>query len=151
MTHLSTQSLGNWHPRDHNGVVVMRMADLDPRRAAVAAAVCATLRRSRLSVRLCAMAACAFALAGCETLVTVPDAALLKPQPSPKCEARPEKAAGDGSSEATKLRRLDYEAQCYRHAEMIARARLGKLQASLRESEAKARARASKADTAANP
>jgi hypothetical protein len=146
MTHLSTQSLGNWRLREHNGVAVMRMADLDPRQAAVAAAVCATLRRSRFSVRLCAIAACGFALAGCETLVPMPDTALLKPLPSPKCEARPASGAG-GGSEAEKLRRLDYEAQCYRHAEMIARTRLGKLQASLRESAAKA----SKADTAAKP
>jgi hypothetical protein len=145
MTHLSTQSLGNWHRREHNGVIVMRMADLDPRQAAVAA-VCATLRRSR-PVRLCAIAACGFALAGCETLVPMPDAALLKPQSSPKCEARPEKTAGDGSSEAATLRRLDYEAQCYRHAEMIARARLSKLQRSIEQ----AKVKASKRDTTANP
>ena len=124
----------------------MRMADLDPRQAAVAAAVCATLRRSR-SARLCAVAACGFALAGCETLVPLPDAALLKLQPSPKCAARPEKGAGDGSSEAAKLRRLDYEVQCYRHAEMIARYRLGKLQELIQQ----AKARASKRDTASNP
>jgi hypothetical protein len=147
MTHLSTQSSGNWHLREHNGVVVMRMADLDPPQAAVAAAVRVMLRQPRLSVRLCAIAACGFALAGCETLVPMPDTALLKPQPSPKCEARPEKGAGDGSSEATKLRRLDYEVQCYRHAEMIARARLSKLQESFQQ----AKAKASKRDTAANP
>lgn len=124
----------------------MRMADLDPRQAAVGVAVCARLRRS-LPVRLCVVAACSLALAGCETLISMPEAALLKPQPSPKCGARTEKGAGDGSSEATKLRRLDYEVQCYRHAEMIARHRLGKLQESIEQ----AKAKASKRDTAANP
>lgn len=126
----------------------MRMADLDPRQAAVGVAVRATFHRSRLSVRFCVVAACGFALAGCEMLVPLPDAALLRPLPSPKCAARPTAEAGkDGGAEAAKLRRLDYEAQCYRHAEMIARYRLGKLQESLRQSAAKAR----KQDTAANP
>lgn len=126
----------------------MRTADLDPRQAAAEAADCGNLRRSRPSVRSCAIAVCGLALAGCEALVPMPDAALLKPQPSPKCAARPEKVAGGGSPEAAKLQRLDYEAQCYRQAEMIARYRLGKLQESIREA---AKAKASKSQTAANP
>ncbi len=76
----------------------------------------------------------------------MPDTALLKLLPSPKCEARPTSGTG-GSTEADKLRRRDYEAQCYRHAEMIARAKLGKLQESLRQAAAKAKKR----DTAAIP
>jgi hypothetical protein len=122
------------------------MADLDPRQTAVAAAVCATLRRSH-PMRLCVVVACGLALAGCETLVPMPDAALLKPQPSPKCAARPEKGAAESSPEAAKIRRLDYEVQCYRHAEMIARHRLGRLQESIHQ----AKVKASKRDTAANP
>jgi hypothetical protein len=122
------------------------MAGRDPRQTAVGVAVRATLRRSRPWARVCVIAACGFSLAGCATLVPLPETALLKPLPSPKCVARPTSAAG-GGSEAEKLRLLDYEAQCYRHAEMIARARLGRLQESLRQSAAKA----SKADTAAKP
>jgi len=126
----------------------MRMADLDPRQPAAAVAVRAVFHRSRPSVRFCFVAACGFAVAGCETLVPLPDTAMLRPLPSPTCEARPAPEAGkDGGAEAGKLRRLDYQAQCYRHAEMIARSRLGKLQESLRQSAAKAR----KSDIASNP
>jgi hypothetical protein len=124
------------------------MADLDPRRAAAAVAVRAIFHRSRPLVRFCFVAACGFALAGCEMLVPLPDAALLRPLPSPKCETRPAPEAGvDGGAEAGKLKGLDYAAQCYRHAEMIARYRLGKLQESLRQSAAKAR----KSDIASTP
>ena len=65
----------------------------------------------------------AFLLAGCEA-APWPDAALLKPQPPPKCAAKADAgaAAPDAAGDpAAKLRKLDYEAQCYRHAEMIAR------------------------------
>jgi hypothetical protein len=78
----------------------------------------------------------------------MPDAALLKPQPAPKCEAK-RQVSTDGAARATsadaspgkaaaiddaaRLRKLDYEAQCYRHAEMIARSRLARLQESVQE------------------
>jgi hypothetical protein len=66
----------------------------------------------------------------------MPDAALLKPQAPPKCDARSRRAAPKQPASATtaepdsdaKVRQLDYEAQCYRHAEMIARDRLRALQ-----------------------
>ena len=121
-----------------------------PRRVAaeavdLVAAGGAALRRfspSRLPVHGLALAMAAFLLAGCEA-APWPDGALLKPQPPPKCVAKADAgaaapdAAGD---QATKLRKLDYEAQCYRHAEMIARARLGRLQAQVQD-----RVRAAKA------
>jgi hypothetical protein len=84
------------------------------------------------------------ALAGCDTLVPLPDVALLRPQPPPKCEPHPAPAAAGESGEVAKLRKLDYEAQCYRHAEIIARNRLGRLQESI-----KAKARAAKASARA--
>jgi hypothetical protein len=68
-------------------------------------------------------------LAGCD-IVPMPEAALLKPQPPPKCDAKRET---DATDDAARLRKLDYEAQCYRHAEMIARSRLGRLQESVRQ------------------
>ena len=79
-------------------------------------------------------------LAGCDMGPT-PDAALLKPQAAPKCDAKSRSAAPKQSASATtaepdgdaKVRQLDYEAQCYRHAEMIARNRLGRLQESVEE------------------
>jgi hypothetical protein len=124
------------------------MADLDPRQAAAGVAARATARRLRPSVRFWATAVCGLALGGCETLIPMPDAALLKQLAPPKCGARPTAQAGkEGGAETAKLGRLDYEAQCYRHAEMIARHRLGKLQESLRQSAAKAR----KSGTAVNP
>jgi hypothetical protein len=61
----------------------------------------ATLARSRRPIRL-------------------PDHPLLVPQPEPNCTF-----AGSAADERTKL---DYERQCYRHAEMIARSRLLRLQ-----------------------
>lgn len=115
----------------------MRLADPDPRRAA--APVSSAPRPIR--ARLLAIVLGAVALAGCEALVPMPETALLKPQPAPKCETRSAAAAGEGG-EAAKLKRLDYEVQCYRHAEMIARNRLGRLQGSIKES-AKAAAKRS--------
>jgi hypothetical protein len=84
-------------------------------------------------------------LAGCDA-APLPETALLKPQPAPKCEP-PKSAKNEGGArvasadagkagapdEAARLRRLDYEAQCYRHAEMIARGRLRRLQASVED------------------
>jgi hypothetical protein len=104
-------------------------------------------------------------LSGCDAAPMPPDAAqlrpqadvaLLKPQPAPKCEA-PRESKGGGEAavgkavatdDATRLRKLDYEAQCYRHAEIIARTRLGRLQASVHD---KARAEKVKKTSAAPP
>jgi hypothetical protein len=61
----------------------------------------ATLARSRRPIRL-------------------PDHPLLVPQPEPDCTF-----AGSAADERTKL---DYERQCYRHAELIVRSRLDRLQ-----------------------
>jgi len=80
----------------------------------------------------------------------MPETALLKPQPAPKCDARSRTASPKQSASAAtadsdadaRLRQLDYEAQCYRHAEMIARGRLGRLQESVQERAAKAKASA---------
>src|SRR5262245_49802566 len=120
----------------------MRLADPDPRRAAAPAS---RLPRP-LQARLLAVVLGVVALGGCEALVPMPDTALLKAQPAPKCETRSAAAAGEGG-EAARLKRLDYEVQCYRHAEMIARNRLGRLQDSVKES-AKA---AAKRSASANP
>jgi len=72
--------------------------------------------------------------------------ALLKQQPAPKCDYRPaslddsgKRQSGDpppsseaGSNPDAVVRmKLDYERQCYRHAEMIARRRLTSLQAAV--------------------
>lgn len=68
------------------------------------------------------------------------EANLLK-QPAPDCQYRggkggaPVSRAADGASEgATDEARikLDYERQCYKHAEMITRERLAKLQTTMR-------------------
>jgi hypothetical protein len=76
--------------------------------------------------------------------IPVPDAALLKAQPQPACEyngasadqaalSKPPDAKVLASVAEAELRtKLDYERQCYRHAEMIARRRLDALQASVR-------------------
>jgi hypothetical protein len=72
----------------------------------------------------------------------LPDAALLQPQQPPRCSAKADAGSRKQRSEApaktaeaddAKLRKLDYEAQCYRHAEMIARTRLGRLQDSVQD------------------
>ncbi|HEX4553747.1 MAG TPA: hypothetical protein VH249_07160 [Xanthobacteraceae bacterium] len=52
--------------------------------------------------------------------IRLPDHPLLVPQPEPDCTF-----AGSAADERLKL---DYERQCYRHAEMIARSRLLRLQ-----------------------
>ena len=55
--------------------------------------------------------------------VPLPEASLLSPQAEPSCEA-----SGTDTNERQKL---DYERQCYRHAEMIVRSRLQLLQESV--------------------
>ena len=59
--------------------------------------------------------------------------ALLKPQPAPDCDykAVATDPKGDGAAEAARVK-LDYERQCYKHAEMIARERLVKLQTAMK-------------------
>jgi len=55
--------------------------------------------------------------------IPLPAAPLLVPQPEPNCEAT--------DASANERQKLDYERQCYRHAEMIVRARLQLLQGSV--------------------
>jgi hypothetical protein len=64
------------------------------------------------------------------TPIPLPDQALLNPQPVPSCEfkTQPQPSQADPNAERTKL---DYERQCYRHAEIIVRSRLEQLQASV--------------------
>jgi hypothetical protein len=69
--------------------------------------------------------ASASARIGANPAVPLPDQALLAPPPEFSCELKAE--AGSDA------RKLDYERQCYRHAEMILRDRLLQLQASLGE------------------
>ena len=57
-----------------------------------------------------------------EAPIPLPAALLLSPQPEPNCEVET-----TGSS-ANERQKLDYERQCYRHAEMIVRGRLQLLQ-----------------------
>lgn len=55
--------------------------------------------------------------------VPMPDSALLKPLPAPDCQFK-----GDAGSPEAQRQKLDYQEQCYRQAEAIARARLQRLQ-----------------------
>jgi hypothetical protein len=106
-----------------------------------------------LPILAAAIAACG--LAGCSSDVIDSEharrisrerIALLKQQPAPKCDYRPaslddsgKRQSGDpppsseaGSNPDAVVRmKLDYERQCYRHAEMIARRRLTSLQAAV--------------------
>ena len=81
-------------------------------------------------------AAAAGLLSACTGDVPLPESALLAQQPAPRCEYRgtkgdsAEKKADAPVEQATQVK-LDYERQCYRHAEMIARAKLRKLQESV--------------------
>jgi hypothetical protein len=73
--------------------------------------------------------------------------ALLKRQPPPNCEYRATREdsakrqadssppPGDANPDAALRTKLDYERQCYRHAEMIARARLTSLQGAIQNGE----------------
>jgi hypothetical protein len=55
--------------------------------------------------------------------IPLPAAPLLSPQPEPSCETT--------DTNADVRQKLDYERQCYRHAEMIVRSRLQLLQGSV--------------------
>jgi hypothetical protein len=71
-------------------------------------------------------------LAGCAGDVPLPSSALLEQLHAPRCEYRKASPGKDGAEESEASRiKLDYERQCYRHAEMIARARLRRLQSSV--------------------
>jgi hypothetical protein len=59
------------------------------------------------------------------TQIPVPGRALLKPQPEPDCEFKTAEPNTDDQN------KLDYERQCYRHAEIIVRNRLQLLQRSV--------------------
>jgi hypothetical protein len=58
------------------------------------------------------------------TPIPLPAVPLLSPQPEPSCEFE------TTASNADERQKLDYERQCYRHAEMIVRSRLQLLQGS---------------------
>jgi hypothetical protein len=104
--------------------------------------------RRRLSARMLMVAFFAVILAGCNqhargrtmsrtpntyssvssgsrTLVPLPDKALLCRLPEPDCKFKTSEADTDDQQ------KLDYERQCYRHAEIIARLRLLRLQGSV--------------------
>jgi hypothetical protein len=114
-------------------------------------------RGSGFSAPLLAAAVGFLALQGC-TPLSVPDAALLKPQAAPRCDFRADGKArrqpgspgpADTSADAAAQAKLDYERQCYRHAELIARGRLHKLQEAVQETiEAAKRNEKSGRDTA---
>jgi hypothetical protein len=57
--------------------------------------------------------------------IPLPAAPLLSPQPEPSCEFE------TAESKVEERQKLDYEQQCYRHAEMIVRSRLELLQDSV--------------------
>lgn len=104
---------------------------------------------ARRPVRALAVVACVITLVGCQSArrgpetsvvrghntpavtrsapsIPLPAAALLAALPEPDC--RPKPTASD------ERERLDYERQCYRHAEIIARSRLDELQSALAKS-----------------
>jgi hypothetical protein len=62
-----------------------------------------------------------------KTPIPLPAAPLLSPQPEPRCEFETTDTNTD------ERQKLDYERQCYRHAEMIVRSRLQLLQISVDE------------------
>jgi hypothetical protein len=110
---------------------------------------------ARLAAHVLAAASCMVTLAGCEhtastaatrlttnsaasarlasrPVVPLPERALLKRQPEPNCDYKPtEPGAAPDESNAEDRRKLDYERQCYRHAEAITRDRLQRLQNSV--------------------
>jgi len=60
-----------------------------------------------------------------EAPIPLPAATLLSPQPEPNCEVE------TTGSNANERQKLDYERQCYRHAELIVRGRLQLLQSAV--------------------
>ena len=63
--------------------------------------------------------------------IPLPDQALLAPQPAPDCAFRGP-VSNPSTAEETRMK-LDYEQQCYRQAESLARGRLQQLQDSVQE------------------
>jgi len=105
---------------------------------------CPDQHDARRPVRILAVVACAITLLGCHSAGRGPEAsivrghntpavarsasslpspALLAPLPEPDCRLE--------ATESDERQRLDYERQCYRHAELIARGRLNELQSAL--------------------
>jgi len=64
-------------------------------------------------------------LASSPRIIPVPGRELLNPQTEPDCEFKTDDPKAD------ERQKLDYERQCYRHAEMIVRSRLQLLQGSV--------------------
>jgi hypothetical protein len=102
-------------------------------------------RHAVLALSTCVLAGCGSDLAVPEVRarVPLPKTALLTRLPAPSCEYRtasldtPAKrsdaqpAASNGDPDVRT--KLDYERQCYRHAELIARARLTSLQDAVKD------------------
>ena len=132
--------------------VAVTLLKLGAHRRASLGAYLRRRRYARVSASVFPAVLCAVALAGCAAdhtergsrrpgtahtriatapVSTIPislqGSALLEPQPKPDCEF---KTAGAGTDERMKL---DYERQCYRHSEIIARDRLQQLQAAVGE------------------
>lgn len=82
---------------------------------------------------------------GMESTAGISDAALLTPQPEPDCVFKTD------DPNATERQQLDYERQCYRHAEMIARNRLEMLQNAIRQRSAVTQSRSPSAPAGASP
>jgi hypothetical protein len=111
-------------------------------------------RQWHVPAHVLATTLCGVALASCgpgpgerpaaRAHIPLPSATLLKTQPEPACEYNGASAdqallrkpldpkAADAAAEAALRTKLDYERQCYRHAELITRQRLHTLQASVR-------------------
>lgn len=110
---------------------------------------CATRRHGTSVLLACALVA--VGLAGCSAVdaggpearrIPLPKPALLTRQPAPSCEYRaasldpssqrpaenPSAATDSNATDQALRAKLDYERQCYRHAELIARSRLQDLQ-----------------------
>ena len=80
-----------------------------------------------------------------ESTAGISDAALLSSQPEPDCAFKTD------DPQATERQQLDYERQCYRHAEMIARNRLEMLQSAIRQRTASTQGRAPSATASPSP
>jgi hypothetical protein len=63
--------------------------------------------------------------------VQLPRRVLLAPPKEPNCEFHGQSGQAGADADAVLRMKLDYERQCYRHAEMIARNRLRQLQTSV--------------------
>jgi hypothetical protein len=100
-----------------------------------------TRKHARRPASVLLAALCAFVLAGCATTdsgpgpraaIHLPDQALLAAQQEPDCELKTQAHPSQADPGAERAK-LDYERQCYRHAELIVRGRLRVLQAEVGE------------------